>query len=98
MNTQEIKAPGQCVHVFHQRALHCGWACSDKQAPAGLASSGADVFPMQLPNLPHPTPSKTWPDPEPRVRGNVSVLGSLSSCGCLSLSPAADKLETAQRR
>lgn len=28
----------------------------DKQAPAGLASSGADVFSVQLPNIPSPPP------------------------------------------
>lgn len=39
------------------RTLHCGRVCTDKQAPAGLAPSGADVFSVQLPNVPSPPPT-----------------------------------------
>lgn len=51
----------QCACLpLEGRTLHSGCVCMDKQAPAGLASSGADVFSVQLPNIPSPPqpPSK----------------------------------------
>lgn len=53
------------LNMRASRALLCAWLPlegalrlrTDKQAPAGLASSGADVFSVQLPNIPSPTPT-----------------------------------------
>lgn len=49
-----VRVRGLCAWLPLEGALRLR---TDKQAPAGLASSGADVFSVQLPNIPSPTPT-----------------------------------------
>lgn len=97
----ELRAHYSACFPLEAGAVSCVPA-RDKQAPAGLASSGADVFSVQLPNFPTQPPNQTRPRPRVKkwspthltpasilLRLSLPPPPSLSTFGAVLLSSAA---------